>query len=338
MNAKELFSFLATAIPARKPVLITGAPGIGKTEICHAVARLLGLAFQVTTPSIEDPTVPAGLPFVVNGNADFLPFGALRRAKEATAEAPLVWLIDDLGQASPATQAGYMTVIDRVRTGDLPHVALIAATNRRTDKAGVSGVLEPVKSRFASIVELVPDLDSWCAWAIDSGMAPELIAFLRFKPDLLSAFKASADLTNSPTPRTWAHAAAWLALPMADSIKAQAIAGAVGDGAAAELLAFMRLFAALPSIDAILNDADTAEIPDQPATLYAVSTALASRVTPENFAMIAKYVDRMVSAQRGEFSALCVRDCLRRCPDVTKTAAFIKLATGKYGKLVSGKV
>ncbi len=65
--------------------------------------------------------------------------------------------IDDLGQATPAVQAAAMQLIlartlNGHRVSD--HVVFIAATNRRTDRAGVSGILEPVKSRFATLVEL----------------------------------------------------------------------------------------------------------------------------------------------------------------------------------------
>lgn len=339
MNPRELFSFLQSAIPARLPILITGAPGIGKSDIVAQAAAATESDVILSHPAVSDPTDAKGLPWVQEGRATFLPFGELQTAIDATRST--VWFLDDLGQASPAVQASYMQLLlaRRVNGHKLPDcVTFIAATNRRTDKAGVSGVLEPVKSRFASIVELEPDLNSWCEWAMDTNVPAQMIAFLRFKPDLLSAFKASADLTNSPTPRTWSHAARLLALQLPDGLRSAALAGAVGEGAAAEFLAFLRLFAALPSIDAILNDADTADIPDQPATLYAVSTALASRVTIENFAMISKYVQRMTDGNLTEFAAVCVRDCIRRCPNVTKTAAFIKLCVGKYGKIVSGKV
>ena len=110
----------------------------------------------------------------------------------------------------------------RVNGHALPeHVTFVAATNRRTDRAGVSGILEPVKSRFAAIVELEPNLDDWCQWAFTAGVPAELIAFLRFRPDLLCKFTPSADLTNCPLPRTWAHVAQLLALRLPSTIQPQ---------------------------------------------------------------------------------------------------------------------
>ena len=336
MTIHEMIVFLGKAIAARLPVLITGAPGIGKSDLVDQSARAAGAEMILSHPAVSDPTDAKGLPWVVNGAATFLPFGELQRA--ITADRPTVWFLDDLGQATPAVQASFMQLLLARRVNGhaiSDHVTFIAATNRRTDRAGVSGILEPVKSRFASIVELVPDVDAWCTWALDHDVPPELIAFLRFKPDLLCAFTASNDLVNSPVPRTWAHAAKILALGLPAGVQHAALAGAVGDAAATELLAFLRLYAQLPNIDQILLTPTTAPIPTAPASLYAVASALAYRANKGNFDRIAQYCQRLMSAH-GEFAALCIRDCVRRQPDVTQTTAYVRLAVGEFGQLISG--
>lgn len=336
MTIQEMIVFLGAAIAARLPVLITGAPGIGKSDLVDQSAHAAGADMILSHPAVSDPTDAKGLPWVVDGAATFLPFGELHRAIHATR--PTVWFLDDLGQATPAVQASFMQLLlaRRVNGHALSdHVTFIAATNRRTDRAGVSGILEPVKSRFAAIVELVPDVDSWCSWALDRDVPPELIAFLRFKPDLLCAFTASNDLVNSPVPRTWAHAAKILNLGLPTGVQHAALAGAVGDAAATELLAFLRLYAQLPSIDQILLTPTTAPIPTAPASLYAVASALAYRANKGNFDRIAQYCQRLMSAH-GEFAALCVRDCVRRQPEVTQTTAYVRLAVGDFGQLISG--
>jgi hypothetical protein len=336
MTFKEMRAFLAAAIAARLPILIQGAPGIGKSDLVDLAARDAGADLILSHPAVSDPTDAKGLPWAVDGRATFLPFGDLRRAIEA--DKPTVWFLDDLGQATPAVQASFMQLllarqVNGHKISD--HITFLAATNRRTDRAGVSGILEPVKSRFDSIVELVPDVDSWCEYALDHDVPPELIAFLRFKPDLLCAFVPSNDLVNSPVPRTWTHASNILKLGLTAAVQHQALAGAIGEGAATELLAFLRLYAQLPSIDAILISPSSAPIPDSPSALYAVTAALAHRATQGNFDRIAQYCQRLMSAH-GEFAALCVRDCVRRQPDVTQTAAYVRLAVGDFGQLISG--
>jgi hypothetical protein len=341
MKPSELSTLLGSAIAARQPVLITGAPGIGKSDIVAKAATAVGAELILSHPAVSDPTDVKGLPWVGKDeqSAHFLPFGELARAINATA--PTVWFLDDLGQATPAVQASFMQLLlaRRVNGHKLPDcVTFIAATNRRTDKAGVSGILEPVKSRFTAIVELEADLDEWCQWAFTQSHIPaELIAFLRFRPELLSQFKASADLTNSPTPRTWSNAARVLGMNLPAAVEQAALAGAVGDGAAVELRGFLQLFKELPSIDMVLLNPDVAPIPEKPAALYAITTALATKATPTNFGRVALYAQRLIDAQHGEFAALLARDASRRNPAITQTADFIKLSSGELGQLLSGE-
>lgn len=338
MRPSELVTFLCAAIPARRPILITGAPGIGKTDIVDEACRRSGAALILSHPAVADPTDVKGLPWLGGDgtSATFLPFGELAQAIKATT--PTVWFLDDLGQAPPSVQASFMQLLlaRRVNGHALPDcVTFVAATNRRTDRAGVSGILEPVKSRFASIVNLDVNLDDWCAWAIDHALPAELIAFLRFRSDLLCKFEATADLTNSPVPRTWAHVAQLLALKMDDALTHAAVVGAVGEGAAVEFSAFRRLFAEMPNIDAILADPDKGTIPAAPATRYAVVTALAMRADLKNIAKVTRYAERLVGADAGEFAALLMRDVIRRDKSIMQTKAFVTLASGTFGDLIT---
>lgn len=339
MRPTELKLFLGAMIAARQPVLITGAPGIGKSDVVAQAADAAGADMILSHPAVSDPTDAKGLPWVApdGASATFLPFGELHRAMSATTST--VWFLDDLGQATPSVQASFMQLLlaRRVNGHALPDcVTFVAATNRRTDKAGVSGILEPVKSRFAAIVELDVNLDDWCQWAFGAGVPAEVIAFLRFRPDLLSQFQPSADLTNSPVPRTWAHVARFLPLGLSKTILREAVVGAVGEGAATEFLAFLALYESLPQIDEVITNPDTAPVPTAPSTLYALVTALGMRATTETFPPLARYAERLVECQHGEFAALLLRDVARKCPAALETPEFVRLCVGELGDLISG--
>lgn len=340
VSPSQLITLLERAIPARLPILITGAPGVGKSDIVAHAATLAGADLILSHPAVADPTDAKGLPWPKAGQdeATFLPFGELARAIRATV--PTVWFLDDLGQATPAVQASFMQLIlaRRVNGHTLPDcVTFIAATNRRTDRAGVSGILEPVKSRFTTIVELTPDIDSWCNWAFGASIPATLIAFLRYRPDLLSDFKASADMTNSPMPRTWASLAKIELLSLPDVIELAAMSGAVGEGPAAEYRAFRKMFQSLTSVDAILLDPKGVKLPTQPSELYATCTALASKATDQNISRVGVYANRLMDASRGEFAALLLRDCIRRNNKLAMTDAYIRIATGPIGQLITGQ-
>ncbi len=342
MNATQLIALLSETIKARIPVLVEGAPGIGKSDILTQAAVDAGADMILSHPAVSDPTDVKGLPWISKGkngdSATFLPFGELEQA--INARKLTVWFLDDLGQASPAVQASFMQLLlaRKVNGHSISdNVVFVAATNRRTDRAGVSGILEPVKSRFGTIVELEADLDSWCNWAIDHNVNPLLIGFLRFKPELLCKFEAKNDLKNSPVPRTWSHVNKLLDLQLSPTVQNIAIAGAVGEGAATEFAAFQKLYAQLPNIDQILMDPTKVPIPKNAAVLYSLASALATKVTSTNFTHICTYINRMVADGSAEFGVLCVRDCLRRDPTLQTTTAFVKLATSEVGKLISGK-
>lgn len=341
MTPKQLSAFLSRAIPARLPILITGAPGIGKSDLVAQAAEEAKADLILSHPAVADPTDAKGLPWPVanTGEATFLPFGELAQAIKATK--PTVWFLDDLGQASPAVQASFMQLLlaRRVNGHKLPEcVSFVAATNRRTDKAGVTGILEPVKSRFASIVELEANLDDWCQWAIGAEIPPTLIAFLRFRPDLLSLFKPSADLVNCPSPRTWSHVAKLEALHLPSTVENAAFAGAVGEGGAVEYLAFRKMAASLVSVDQILLNPSKAPLPNQPNELYAISVALGAKANEQNFDRVVTYAERLYGAKKGEFSALIMRDSERRNPKLHACDAYVKMACGPLGQLISGEV
>jgi hypothetical protein len=339
MNASQLQTLLTRTIPARLNVLITGAPGVGKTDIVKSAAETAGVELLVSHPVTDDPTDYKGLPFPSRDgkSASFLPFGQFEYALNSTA--PLVWLWDDFGQAANAVQAAAMQLF---HGGQLnghrlpPHVSFIICTNRRSDRAGVGGVLEPVKSRFQTIVDLVPDIESWCNWAIGAGIPITLIAFLRFRPDLLCDFKPTADMSNSPMPRTWHNLAKLDALQLPAQIELATMAGAVGDGPAAEYLAFRKMYSSLQSVDAMLLDPAACKLPSKPDELYAVCTALASKATETNLSRIGTIANRLMDAGRGEFSALMLKDAIRRAPKLAATDAYVRIAVSPVGQLLSG--
>ena len=340
MNPRQLTAYLTASFKAGYSTLITGAPGIGKTDLVQQAAILAGFDIVISHPAVEDPTSVAGLPWMTAGatEATFMPFGQVARVLTATR--PTVWFLDDLGQATAAVQAAYMQYLlgGELNGHKLPScVVMVAATNRRIDRAGVAGILEPVKSRFYSIIELETSVPDWSQWAISNGIPYTGIAFLQFRPELLSKFEPTADLTNSPTPRTWAHCFALEALTLPADIEAVAMAGAVGEGASAEYLAFRAMAAQLVNLDAILMNPDKAPIPSNPSALYATAVGLATRANAKTFARIGKYANRMVSANHGEFAVLMVRSALDRDATLAHTDTFIALASTAIGDLISGR-
>jgi hypothetical protein len=340
MRPRDVSTLLSSTLTAGLPVLLTGAPGVGKTDLVRQATESAGMDLVVSHPVVSDPTDAKGLPWpsADNTRAHFLPCGEV--ADLVACERPTVWLLDDLGQAPAAVQAAYMQwlLARRVNGHVLPdHVTMVAATNRRHDRAGVQGILEPVKSRFATIVEVEPSLDDWCRWALGAGIASNVIAFLRYRPELLCSPDPTLDMRNSPSPRTWASLSRLVTLDLPPAIRQAAYAGAVGEGASVEFSAYETLSSALVSADAILLDPQGSPIPEGPGELFAVSTALATRASGATAGRILTYAERMRSAGHGEFAVLAVRDSQRRNAGFGQSPEFVAAMSGPMGELILGE-
>lgn len=326
MDGDALRSLLVAAFKNRRQVLVKGKPGCGKTFIVNEAATMAGMNLILTHPAISDPTDFKGFPktHADGDHATFLPFGEVWKAIKS--EKPTVFFIDDLGQASESTLKALMQLLHgrRLNGHFIPdHVVFCGATNNIGDKAGVTGILEPVKSRFHTIVELETSLDSWCGWALKRTppIPIELIAYLRSCPKALNEFAPTKELTNTPCERNWEHCADWLN----DGVRTfEVLAGCVGKGRATEYLAFEDMAKNAPSLDAILMNPDTEPVPDDshPAMRYLVATGLAFRAKRVNMDKIARYLNRMPQP----FRVLCYRDAFQRDREIAKTAAFVAWA------------
>lgn len=285
MNPKKLKETMVFAISHKLPILIKGAPGIGKSDIVEQACKEAGAKLIISHPVVSDPTDYKGLPFpsADKTHATFLPYGDMQKLIDATEET--VFFLDDLGQAPMSVQAACMQLILARKINGFSisdKVTFIAATNRRQDKAGVTGILEPVKSRFAAIIELEVDDDDWVSWAMQNNMPDILITFIRFRPTMLSQFKPTADMINSPCPRTIAYVGKIIKSGCPESILHEMVAGATGDGFAAEFMAFLGMVNKLPRIEDIIAKPSEIEVPSEPALKYAISTALAMKATTAN--------------------------------------------------------
>lgn len=163
----------------------------------------------------------------------------------------------------------------------------------------------PVRNRFVHL-DFEVDLQEWSEWAIQAGIRPEVIAFLRFRPALL--IDSNKDACVSLSPRSWEFVSRILdALDSASNqaIEHELIVGAVGLGAATELTGFLRMFRALPDVDTILLSPQRAPVPEEPSAQYAVASALSRCASDTNFDRICAYLDQLPT----EFRVLCVHGC-----------------------------
>jgi hypothetical protein len=134
----------------------------------------------------------------------------------------------------------------------------------------------PLANRF-SHYELDVNLDDWVAWAYEKGINEHLIAFLRFRPELLFEFDPAHNPVAFPSPRSWEFAHRALAkFGDNSSVLVETLQACVGPAAGIELNAFVENLENLPDIDAILRG-DKVPVPKETDLQYAVAAALVAR-------------------------------------------------------------
>ena len=319
MRATLLKDTIKALFPIQRTISIEGSPGGGKTTLVHEAAKELDIPCierHMPTMLVED----FGILFPETGSNTLhykLPewFPVKGKAPEHG-----ILLFDDRNQAGPDLQK-VLANICQARTlhgVEMPDGWMVISTgNRQADRAGANRVLSHLRNR-ETVYELETHLDDWTAWAIAHNVKPEVISFIRFRPGLLHDFDPQRD--QNATPRAWVEGVSDVLGTVPAAAEFESFKGAVGEGAAAEFVGFVRIFRKLPNPDAILLNPTTADVPKDPATLYALSGAIAQRATESNFERVCTYSERMPP----EFSVLTISYAARRNPDLANTQAFTK--------------
>ncbi|HSN79457.1 MAG TPA: MoxR family ATPase, partial [Rhodoferax sp.] len=272
--------FLSAAEGHHTPVMLWGPPGVGKSQL---VAQI-GERHQVPVIDIRlsqmEPSDLRGIPFRVG---DVVQWAVPALLPDAQRHGPRgVLFLDEITSAPPAVSAAaYQLILDR-RLGEyrIPDDWVIfAAGNRQGDRGVTYAMPAPLANRFAHF-EVTVNLDDWVFWAYANGIDERLIAFLRFKPELLFAFDAARTLAGEmafPSPRSWEFAhRALQKFGTSPQLLVGALTACVGQAAGVECAAFIDSLDRLPDLDAITEGRE-ADVPADIDLQYAVAAALAGR-------------------------------------------------------------
>ncbi len=259
------------------PVMLWGAPGIGKSQLVTQV----GIKYNAPVIDIRlsqmEPSDLRGIPFRVGDMVEWAIPALLPDLKRHGNRGIL--FLDEITSAPPSVSAAaYQLILDR-RLGEykVPDGwAIIAAGNRQGDRGVTYTMPAPLANRFSHF-ELEVHLDDWVAWAYKNAIDEKVIAFLRFRPELLFDFDPAHNPVAFPSPRSWefAHRALQKFSDFPDLLLG-ALQACVGSAAGIELNAFIIHLDNMPNLDAILRG-EAVSIPDEIDLQYAIAAALVGR-------------------------------------------------------------
>lgn len=299
---------------------LVGPPGCGKTTVAIVdFPRMLtehfgedfGVHEEVTT-TLDAVDVRGFLVPSKDKNGKGISYftrPAIIPTEEYLAKHPRgLYILDERSQAQLLTQTACGPVVLDKKFGTEHFLPagwrVISTSNRISDKSAVIRPPMHLLNREVQI-EVQFDIDSSAHWWEKHGMHPMGIAFAKAHPgDFATEVPSEPKPYNTPRSYTMAwnflkHVAGTDANGhpnmkiVTDHVSQEFVAGYIGDGAAAELFAFLKVADDLPTIEEILANPGKAKAPDRLDAAYAGVQLCLHHADAKNIDKIWEWTERL---------------------------------------------
>ena len=253
VGPKQTINALEHCIKLQRPVMIWGAPGIGKSDIVKQIGDEQSReVIDIRLPLCE-PTDIKGIPFY-NSKSNSMEWAPpIELPSDPNSNAIL--FLDEINAAPPAVQAAaYQLILNRqVGAYKLPEgVSIVAAGNRETDRGVTFRMPAPLSNRFVHL-EMKVDFEDWFEWATINNIHSDVVGYCTFAKQDLYDFDPKGSSKAFATPRTWSFVSQLLTEHLPDNTLTDLVAGAVGEGTAIKFMAHRKIAADLPNPTDILS-------------------------------------------------------------------------------------
>jgi len=274
---------LAADLP---PMMLWGPPGIGKSAVIRELTEELGIGFIDVRLAQREPVDIRGLPVPRDDRSgvDWIVSSEWPREQQEGYVPRGIILFDEITAADPSLQvAAYEFILDR-RLGMLYEVPdgwfIVAAGNRTEDGAVARAMSSALANRFCHL-ELRADAGGWTDWAWENNLHPDVIAFIRYRPDLLFNMTGNRE-RGWPSPRSWARVSLEMQLAarrgLDEAVLNTIIEGLIGSGVAIEFQGFLRWTERLPDIAKMLRGEEPVDIPERSDQRFGLISAMVHHV------------------------------------------------------------
>lgn len=167
----RLKDVLKVAYRARRPVLVEGETGIGKSEIIHEVANELGLECLILDLSLLEPPDLVGLPVIESGRTRFATPSSL------PTDGVGILMLEELNRAERYIQQPALQLLTARKLHEYtlpPGWSVCAAINPEEGDYQVSQLDPAMRARFLYL-SVYADLQSWLLWARANQIHPAIL-------------------------------------------------------------------------------------------------------------------------------------------------------------------
>lgn len=356
MKLMQVYDHLKAAVKTNTPVMLWGAPGIGKSSVVHQVANDLSRQVVDLRLAQLEPTDLRGVPMPNRENMRaewFLPaFWPVRATEDGEREVvtvdskgkkkvtkvpykagecptgPGIVFLDEIEKAPVSVKnASLQLVLDRrIGSYELPDDwAMICAGNREEDGCFSQPLGTALANRMLHF-DVIHDVESWASWARDNDVLEDVIGFLHFRSDLL--YKQTNEHAF-PSPRSWDMGSRMLKTTSNQKTQRELLSAAVGSHCAQEFIVWQKLYKNIDPDDVIKKGLIPKDLSgDDQSLKYALSLAVAFALRKRKGGMkgaeenVAKFLEALGAELRVVFLKQQTLPCLE---SMMKHKAFEKM-------------
>ena len=338
LSLKQFADSIAT-VGSDVTVIGQGEPGIGKSAVLKLLA---GRMPEYEVAYIDCTLLDLGdfaLPYTetLDNGMRVTKFAPNARFKLHTGK-PVVIMLDEIGKAIKSVKNVLLTLMNEHRIGDwhLPTGSIVfGTTNLASD--GVGDVMEAhARNRVAFVTVRKPhagfnadgtvDADSWGRWALDNGVEPMIIAWVKQNPQVLETYTDPAQAENPyifhpgkpqtafVTPRSLEKASHIVKQRhvLGNDVAIAMLAGVLGETAARDMVSFFTVVDKLPTWEAVIKDPEGVDVPDDVIAKCIFVFSALSRVEKNTLDDCLTYVDRMEKEWQALFCKTLVKSSTKQ--------------------------
>lgn len=238
----------------QRATMLWGSRGVGKSSIVHQVAAHHGVPLTDLRLTTLEPVDIRGAIYADErqGRTVWFPPEFLPGPEEPAG----ILFLDELTAADPRLQvSAYSLILDR-RAGNyrLPEGWMVVAAGNASFHGAVSHDMGTALADRMFHLHVQASVEAFLAYAIEHGLAPEVMAYLKVRPDRLddTAAQLEGDHLVGASPRGWEDVSRVLQAPLSDEARQVLVRGRIGAANAAEFFGVLRELRAGADVLALL--------------------------------------------------------------------------------------
>lgn len=213
---KNDFGEYEIPVMAQRPILLIGAPGIGKTQIMEQISRECQVGLVAYTITHHTRQSAIGLPFISRKLFDgeekavteYTMSEIVASIYEKIEEAGLregILFIDEINCVSETLAPAMLQFLQCKTFGShrIPDGWLIVAAGNPPEYNKSVREFDVVTMDRVKKIEVEPDFEAWKEYAYSAGVHPAVISYLNTRPKNFYRMESTVDGKNFSTPRGW---------------------------------------------------------------------------------------------------------------------------------------